>query len=108
MGNGILVAGSNRNVIERNVVFDHDLVGIGLVPFPEEEANDVVPDESTWDVPCTEAPAEPPAVNDPQQPAPVLWDATPNSIVGNAVSQSGDLDHGFVSPPHALDTPHPE
>src|SRR3546814_9724245 len=94
MGNGILVAGSNRNVIERNLVFDHDLVGIGLVPFPEEEANDVVPDESTWDMPCSEARNEPPAVTDPEQLALVLWDAMQNSIVGNEVSESGVADLG--------------
>src|SRR3546814_190091 len=97
MGNGILVAGSNRNVIERNLVFDHDLVGIGLVPFPEEEANDVVPDESTWDVPCSEPRAEPPAVTDREQLALVLWDAMQNSIVGNEVSDPGVADLGFGS-----------
>ena len=46
MGNGILVAGGNRNVIERNLVYDHERIGIGLVPFPEEDANDGVPPES--------------------------------------------------------------
>jgi Right handed beta helix region len=39
-GNGILVAGGNDNVIERNLVFDHDLTGIGLVISPDEGAPD--------------------------------------------------------------------
>ena len=40
-GNGILVAGGVQNVVERNRVYDHDRTGIGLVPFPEEDANDL-------------------------------------------------------------------
>ncbi|MSO58858.1 MAG: hypothetical protein EXQ63_00840 [Ilumatobacteraceae bacterium] len=32
MGNGILVAGGNRNQILRNRVWDHDIGGIGIVP----------------------------------------------------------------------------
>lgn len=32
MGNGILVAGGNRNQILRNRVWDHDITGIGIVP----------------------------------------------------------------------------
>ncbi len=32
MGNGILVAGGNRNQILRNRVWDHDIGGIGVVP----------------------------------------------------------------------------
>lgn len=97
MGNGILVAGSNRNVIERNLVFDHERVGIGLVPFPEEEANDGVPDPSTWDTPCAEVRDEPPAVTDPDALALVLWDAMQNRIVGNVVSGSGLADIGLGS-----------
>ena len=36
IGNGILVAGGNDNVVERNLVYDHDLVGIGVIPLPEK------------------------------------------------------------------------
>jgi hypothetical protein len=39
-GNGILVAGGNDNVIERNLVFDHDLTGVGIVISPDEGAPD--------------------------------------------------------------------
>ncbi len=35
-GNGILVAGGNDNVIERNRVWDHDLTGVGIVIVPDE------------------------------------------------------------------------
>ena len=97
MGNGILVAGSNRNVVERNLVYDHERLGIGLVPFPEEGANDGVPDPDTWDTPCAEVRDEPPAVTDPDQLALVLWDPMQNQVVGNEVSGSGLADLGIGS-----------
>ena len=37
LGNGILLAGGIGNVIERNLVYDHDITGIGIVPLPEED-----------------------------------------------------------------------
>ena len=84
-GNGILVAGSIDNVIERNLVFDHDRTGIGMVPFPEEDANDVAPPEAELDVPCEETrDDEPPA----EAPGLVLWNASGNRVVGNVVSDS--------------------
>ena len=36
LGNGILVAGGNDNVVERNLVYGHDVVGIGVTPLPEK------------------------------------------------------------------------
>jgi hypothetical protein len=36
-GNGILVAGGNDNVIERNQVWDHDVTGIAIVLIPDDE-----------------------------------------------------------------------
>ena len=100
MGNGILVAGGSRNTIERNLVYDHERVGIGLVPFPEEEANDVVPDESTWDTPCADVRDDPPAETDPDALAVVLWDAMQNTVRGNDVSGSSlaDLAMGSLQP----------
>jgi hypothetical protein len=35
LGNGILLAGGNDNVVERNLVYAHDIVGIGITPLPE-------------------------------------------------------------------------
>ncbi len=35
MGNGILVAGGDENLVMRNRVWDHDLAGIGAVPNPD-------------------------------------------------------------------------
>jgi hypothetical protein len=88
-GNGILVAGSVNNTIERNLVFDHDRTGIAMVPFPEDDASDVPPPESELDVPCEETrddelPADAPGF--------VLWNATGNRVVGNVVSGSAVAD----------------
>jgi Right handed beta helix region len=99
MGNGILLAGGNRDIIERNLVFDHERTGIGLVLYPEEEASDVVPPPSEWDRPCADTKEEEPEVADPSALALVLWDSTENRVVGNVVSGSGlgDLAVGSVS-----------
>lgn len=97
MGNGILVAGSNRNLVARNLVYDHDRAGIALVPFPEEGANDVAPAESTWDTPCAEVRDLPPTVTDPALLAAVLWDPQQNRIVDNVVSDSRIADIGLGS-----------
>lgn len=35
-GNGILVAGGNDDLVRHNRVFDHDIAGIGVVPFPDK------------------------------------------------------------------------
>ena len=43
MGNGILVAGGQRNLIKRNLVEDHERTGIGLVLFPEDDPSDDIP-----------------------------------------------------------------
>ena len=51
-GNGILAPGGVRNDIERNRVQQHDRTGIGLVPYPESDANDLPPAASEWDQPC--------------------------------------------------------
>jgi hypothetical protein len=91
MGNGILPAGGVANVIERNRVWDHELTGIGLLPFPEEDANDVVPPASDDDQPCSEAKGEPTA--DPATiPDTVLWESRDNRIVGNVIEDSGLAD----------------
>ena len=91
MGNGILAPGGVGNVIERNRVWDHDLTGIGLVPFPEEDANDVVPPPADDDQPCEEAKGEPTA--DPADiPDTVLWNPRDNQVVDNVVEDSGRAD----------------
>ena len=87
MGNGILNAGGVNNVIERNLVYDHDKTGIGLVPYLEEDANDNQPSPDTWDQPCAETLDDP--LPDPSNvPAAVLWDSHANSVQGNVLEDN--------------------
>jgi len=96
MGNGILPAGGVGNTIERNLVYDHDRTGIGLVPFPEEDANDDVPPPEDDDRPCAdtvdEAPADPSTLPDL-----LIWNPRANRVVGNDVSDSRLADIGVGS-----------
>ena len=36
IGNGILVAGGINDTVERNLVYDHDIAGIGVITLPEK------------------------------------------------------------------------
>ena len=72
IGTGILIAGGNDNVVERNLVYDHDLVGIGVIPLPEQ-------------------------VIDPTNPKAVNFDARENQVEGNSVSDSGAADLALVT-----------
>jgi len=97
MGNGILPAGGTGNDIERNLVYDHDRTGIGLVPFPEEDASDVPPPPEDDTRPCSEtvndAPADPADI-----PALVVWEPRGNKVIDNVVENSrlADLALGSV------------
>lgn len=44
VGNGILIAGGNNNLVERNRVENHTVTGIGIIPLPETVLN---PDSAT-------------------------------------------------------------
>jgi plastocyanin len=72
IGTGILVAGGNDNVVERNLVYDHDIVGIGVIPLPEKVIN----------------PNDPKAIN---------FDARRNEVDGNHVSGSRAADLALVT-----------
>jgi Right handed beta helix region len=91
MGNGILPAGGVGNTIERNLVYDHDRTGIGLVPFPEEDPSDDIPPPEDDDRPCEDTLGDTPA--DPETIAdPLIWDPRDNRVVGNVVEDSGLAD----------------
>jgi hypothetical protein len=97
MGNGILPSGAVGSVIERNLVYDHDRTGIGLVPFPEEDANDVPPPPEDDEEPCSESRNA--ATADPADiPDLVVWDPRENRVVGNVVEDSrlADLAVGSI------------
>jgi hypothetical protein len=87
MGNGILSAGGVGNVIERNLVFDHDKTGIGLVPFLEEDPNDAAPAEDKWSRTCEETQNDP-APDPADVPDVVLWDSFNNKVQDNVLSDN--------------------
>jgi len=89
MGNGILVAGGVRNTISRNLVYTHARTGIGLIPFPEENANDDLPTVEEWDVSCDVQREQPVAEEFPEE---LIWDPIDNTITDNVVSGSGEGD----------------
>ncbi|MEI2699326.1 MAG: right-handed parallel beta-helix repeat-containing protein [Microthrixaceae bacterium] len=100
-GNGILVAGSVKNVVERNRVWNHDRTGIGLVPFPEEDASDLAPDQSEWGTSCEEThDAQVPPIPEEDcksvdgllEGCVVFWNPYDNRVVENVVEGSGVAD----------------
>jgi hypothetical protein len=84
MGNGILSAGGIRNVIERNRVWDHNKTGIGLVPFLEEDPNDVLPSKEDWETECADSKLLVPEVAD----GALLWDSQENVVRGNVLEDN--------------------
>ena len=103
MGNGILVAGGVNNTIERNLVYDHDLTGIGLVPFPEDDPNDDIPPPEDDERPCEETLDD--ELADPASlPNPLIWNPRGNRVVGNVVEDSrlADLAVGSLEDVSAL------
>jgi hypothetical protein len=88
MGNGILVAGGQRNLITRNLVEDHERTGIGLVPYPEDDPSDDIPSGDELNLTCEEAKDQ--ELADPASlPNPLLWDSIDNEVVDNVVRGSG-------------------
>lgn len=94
-GNGILVTGGLDNVIERNRVEDHDISGIAVVPFPEDDPIAPIPDELPED--CVEDAQAAPEDVQAELPNPLLWPATGNEVVDNVVTGSGEWDIVFIS-----------
>jgi plastocyanin len=72
IGNGILVGGGNDNLVERNLVYDHDIVGIGVIPLPEK-------------------------LIDPDNPDARNFDARRNRVIGNVVRDSRAADLALVT-----------
>lgn len=91
MGNGILSAGGVGNLIARNLVYDHDKTGIGLVPYPEDAPIDKEPPESEYGRTCDEA-RQDPAPDPSLLPATILWDSKQNRVVENVLEDNRDGD----------------
>ena len=94
MGNGIILPGGHDNLVIRNQVWNHERVGIALVPFPEDGPKDQIPTGDALKIPCSEARNLPLAAKD-TLPGTLLWDAIGNKVQGNTVSASGIADLAF-------------
>ena len=94
MGNGILIIGGVGNVISRNLVWDHDVTGIGLAPFPEEQALDDQPGRDEWDTPCAETKDDPVSSAPPEL---LLWDPYENTVTDNVVEDGRVADIGVAT-----------
>lgn len=92
MGNGILVTGGIGNVVERNLVENHDTSGIAVVPLPEDDPIAPIPDEADWPTECVEDAVAAPEEEMEGVDNPLLWESSGNSVVGNVVSGSGEWD----------------
>ena len=88
MGNGILSAGGVANVIERNLVYDHDKTGIGLVPFLEEDPSDTEPTEEDWAVPCDETKDDVPG----GVTGAIIWNSKNNVVRDNVLEDNRAAD----------------
>jgi hypothetical protein len=85
-GNGIITPGGLDNVIERNLVYDHDIAGIALVPFPESEPINGIPDPPDDDCLADAIPAsEEDAADLPDE---LYWPASGNVVRGNVITDS--------------------
>ena len=95
LGNGILLAGGIGNVIERNLVYDHDITGIGIVPLPEEDPVPVAEEDLTG---CStdRIPEGIVGLGEDELPDTLLWPSQDNVVVGNIVSDSRLADIGLA------------
>jgi hypothetical protein len=95
MGNGIIVPGGVNNLIERNRVWDHDIGGIALVPFPEDDPIAPIPETLPTNCLADAEPAPPDVAT--TLPKTMLWPAKGNIVRGNDVSGSREADLVLVA-----------
>jgi hypothetical protein len=91
-GNGILITGGIGNVVDRNLVENHDTSGIAVVPLPEDDPIAPIPDEADWPTECVEDAVAFPEEEMADVDNPLLWESSDNHVVGNVVSGSGEWD----------------
>ncbi len=104
-GNGIVLPGAVKANITKNLVYNHEKTGIGLVPFPEADANGLAPAHDTWDTPCSETRDEDvPPISDQDcvevkalaellgEGCIVVWSPFDNSVTDNVIEDSGQAD----------------
>jgi hypothetical protein len=94
MRNGVLIGGGIANRVERNRIWDHDRTGIAVVPNPEDEPTDDMPDREDWTLTCAESRDLPIA-----EPLPTfnLWEPYDNRVIGNVLDDNRDVDIAVAS-----------
>lgn len=93
MGTGIFTAGGVANTVAKNRVWDHDRLGIALVPYVEWSPNDIIPDRKYWDDSCAETRNLLPG----QPNGPLLWDTFDSRVIDNVIEDSGLADLTLAS-----------
>jgi hypothetical protein len=96
-GTGITVAGGTANLIERNRVQGHEVAGIVLAPFPEDD-----PIHDLVDIPEEGCQDETPPLSEEELagvPNPLLWPAADNRVIANVITDSGRFDIIVVASP---------
>ncbi len=89
-GNGVVTPGGLANLIERNQIWDHDISGVAIVPFPEENPINEIPDPPDPDCLADAEAAPDDVVAD--LPSPLLWPAKDNIVRGNVITDSRTAD----------------
>lgn len=89
-GNGVVTPGGLANLIERNQIWDHDISGIAIVPFPEDNPINEIPDPPDPD--CLADAETGPDDLVATLPSPLLWPAKDNIIRGNVITDSRTAD----------------
>ncbi len=89
-GNGFLAPGGIANIVERNRIWDHDISGVAIAPFPEDNPINEIPD-----------PPDPDCLADAETgtdevvanlPNPLFWPARDNIVRANVITDSRTAD----------------
>ncbi len=89
-GNGFVAPGGIANVVERNRIWDHDIAGVGIAPFPEDNPINAIPDPPDPDCLADAEAAADDVVA--ELPNPLLWPAKDNIIRANIITDSRTAD----------------
>ncbi|MEE9415148.1 MAG: right-handed parallel beta-helix repeat-containing protein [Acidimicrobiales bacterium] len=86
MGNGIVISGGVANTVERNRIWDHDVSGIAITPFPEDNPVHGIP--AVYPTDCLEntVPANP--EDAAELPATLFWESMDNVVRENVIVDS--------------------
>ena len=89
-GLGFVAPGGIANVVERNRIWDHDIAGIGIAPFPEENPINAIPADPPGDCLTDAETGSVDVVDD--LPRPLLWPARRHLVRENVIGDSGVAD----------------